>query len=130
MSEITADRLFAAYIKLRNRRQEILRAFEQEDNELKAQQELISDKMLEICKEVGADSFKTQYGTVSRTTKTRYWTNDWASMYEFIKEHDAPQLLEQRLHQGNLKTFLEENPEQLPPGLNADSRYAITVRKR
>jgi hypothetical protein len=51
-------------------------------------------------------------------------------MYDFIKEHDAPQLLEQRLHQGNLKTFLEENPEQLPPGLNADSRYAITVRKR
>lgn len=130
MTEITADKLVSAYIKLRNRRQEILRAFEEEDGDLKLQQDMISDRLLQICKDVGADSLKTQFGTVSRSVKTRYWTNDWGSMYAFIKEHDAPHLLEQRIHQGNLKTYLEEHPEELPMGLNADSRYSITVRKR
>lgn len=127
---VTADKLVSAYINLRNKRQQILREFEAEDNDLKAQQDMISDRLLEICKEVGADSIKTGYGTVSRSVKTRYWTNDWGSMYDFIKAHDLPQLLEQRIHQTNMKTFLEEHPAELPPGLNADSRYTISVRKR
>jgi hypothetical protein len=50
-------------------------------------------------------------------------------MYDFIKEHDAIQLLEQRLHQTNLKGFLEEHPDLLPAGLNSDSKYAVSVRK-
>jgi hypothetical protein len=28
-----------------------------------------------------------------------------------------------------MKQFLEENPGVVPPGLNSDSEYAITVRK-
>ena len=29
-----------------------------------------------------------------------------------------------------VETFLQENPDKLPPGLNVDSRYAITVRRK
>jgi hypothetical protein len=50
-------------------------------------------------------------------------------MYQFIKEQDAPFLLEQRIHNGNMRQFLEDNPDTLPMGLNADTKYAITVRK-
>jgi hypothetical protein len=50
-------------------------------------------------------------------------------MYSFIREHDALELMEQRLHQTNMKQFLTEHPELLPDGLNVDSRYAITVRR-
>lgn len=129
MSDITADKLVDVYIKLRNKRQQLLASFEAEDNELKTQQDMISERLLDMCKEVGADSLKTKYGTVSRTVKTRYWTNDWGSMFDFIKEHDALQLLEQRLHQTNVKNFLEEHPDLLPAGLNSDSKYAVSVRK-
>ena len=47
----------------------------------------------------------------------------------FIKEQDAPYLLEQRIHNGNMRQFLEDNPETLPIGLNADTKYVISVRK-
>jgi hypothetical protein len=50
-------------------------------------------------------------------------------MYRFIKEHDAPELLERRIAQGNFKEFLKDNPDKLPEGLNVDSRYSITVRR-
>jgi hypothetical protein len=50
-------------------------------------------------------------------------------MYSFIRTHDAPDLLERRIHQGNMKAFLDANPEVLPEGLNVDSRYSITVRR-
>ena len=129
MSDISADKLVAAYVRLRTRRQEVLKAFEAEDADLKMQQDMISERLLEICKEVGADSLKTPYGTVSRTTKTRYWTNDWGAMYDFIREHGVPDLLEQRISQSKMQAFLEEHPDLLPMGLNADSKYTITVYK-
>jgi hypothetical protein len=59
----------------------------------------------------------------------RYWTSDWETMYRFIKENDVPQLLEQRIHNGNMKQFLQENPEAFPAGLQCDRKYVIQVRK-
>ena len=51
-------------------------------------------------------------------------------MYKFIAEQEVPEFLEKRLNQGNVKQFLEENPESVPPGLNVDSEYIISVRKK
>ena len=129
MSKITADRLTDAYIKIRDKRSTILQEYERQDNELKEQLEIISNQLLDICRETGVESLRTSAGTVSRTVKSRYWTNDWGNMYEFIMQNNAPQLLEQRIHQTNMKTFLAENPEVLPAGLNQDSKYTITVRR-
>jgi len=129
MTEITADKLVSIYIKLRDKRAQALKAFEELDTELKTQQDMVSDKLQEMLKEIGADNIKTKHGTVSRTIKTRYWTSDWSSMFQFIKDNDAMYLMEQRIHQTNIKKFLEENPDQLPIGLNSDSRYAVSVRK-
>jgi len=129
MTEITADKLVSIYIKLRDKRAQALKEFEELDAELKTQQDMVSGKLQEMLKEIGADNIKTKHGTVTRTIKTRYWTSDWASMFQFIKDNDAMYLMEQRIHQTNIKKFLEENPDQLPIGLNSDSRYAVSVRK-
>lgn len=129
MSKITADKLTATYIKIRDKRAEILQEYEKQDSELQNQLDLIANELLNICKETGVESLRTTAGTVTRTVKSRYWTSDWESMYAFIKEHDIPQLLEQRIHQTNIKTFLKEYPELLPPGLNQDSKYSISVRR-
>jgi hypothetical protein len=29
-----------------------------------------------------------------------------------------------------MSVFLEENPDLLPPGLNIDSKYAVTIRRK
>ena len=127
--DISTDKLAEVYIKIRDKRAELKEQYEAEDEGLKAQQELIAEQMLEICRENNADSIKTPAGTIIRKVDTRYWTTDWDSMYQFIQEHDAYPLLEKRLHQTNLKQFLEENPELLPAGLQADSKYTVVVRR-
>jgi predicted GIY-YIG superfamily endonuclease len=124
-----ATKLVSAYIKMRDAKDALTREYEAKVNEVKEQMELVEQALLEICKETGQDGGRTAYGSFTRTVKTRYWTNDWGSMYNFIKEHDAIQLLEQRVHQGNMKQFLSENPGLLPEGLNTDSKYSITVRR-
>ena len=130
MSEvISSDKLAETYIKIRDKRAELKEKFEEQDNELKAQQDLLAEQMLALCHEQGADSIKTPAGTIIRKVDTRYWTTDWDSMYQFIEEHDAFPLLEKRLHQTNMRQFLEENPDLLPAGLQADSKYTVVVRR-
>lgn len=129
LHDVPADVLAETYIKIRDKRAELKEQFEEQDNKLKEQQDLLAAEMLEVCYETGADSIKTPAGTIIRKVDTRYWTTDWDSMYRFIEEHDAFPLLEKRLHQTNLKQFLEENPDLLPAGLQADSKYTVVVRR-
>ena len=129
LQDFPADKLVDIYIKIRDRRDELKRQFEEEYAKLEEQLSIISGEMLEVCKENNADSIKTPVGTIMRRVDTRFWTNDWDSFYEFVQENDAYGLFEKRIHQGNMKQFLEENPDLLPKGLMSDSKYKITVRR-
>jgi hypothetical protein len=124
-----AAKLVQVYLKMRDAKELMVREHKTKLSKLTEQMGIVEQELLEICKATGQDGGKTTYGSFSKTIKTRYWTNDWDSMYGFIKENDVPQILERRIHQGNFKEFMEENPDKLPVGLNVDSKYSITVRR-
>jgi hypothetical protein len=123
------DQLTSIYLKIRDTRAENKRKFENVDKDLEEQQKMLAEQMLDTCKEMNADSIRTPHGTIIRSVKSKYWTGDWDSMYNFIKEHDAFGLLEKRLHQTNMKDFLHENPDVMPMGLNVENEYTIVVRR-
>ncbi len=129
LSDYPADKLAGLYLKIRDKRDALTREYEEKHKELQEQLDIVADEMLELCKENGADSIKTPAGTIMRSVATRYWTNDWDSMYNFIKENDALGLFEKRIHQVNMKQFLEENPDSFPPNMLVDSKYKIIVRR-
>ena len=129
MDDVSTSKLSSIYLKIRDARSELKAKYEEDDKQLEAQMDVIEAKLLEICKATDADSIKTQAGTVMRRVATRYWTNDWDSMYEFVKENDAYGLFEKRISQTNMKQFLEENPDKFPKGMLLDSQYKITVRR-
>jgi len=126
MENVTADKLVKIYIKIRDKRAELTK----EADALEEQQNIIQAKLLEICKEQGLESLRTEFGTVTKRVAKRYWTSDWDSFYKFMKEHDAFQLLQQRITTTNMEQFLSENPDLHPPGLNVDANYAVTVRRK
>lgn len=126
---VSVDKLVTVYIKMRDKRAKLLKEYEEQDEALKEQMEMVETELLNTCKTIGVDSLKTQAGTVIRTVKTRYWTSDWASMHKFIMEHNMPELLEKRISQTTLKQLLDENPDMMPPGVNVDSKYAVTIRR-
>ena len=45
-------------------------------------------------------------------------------------DQNMPELFEKRLNQTVLKELIEEDPDFALPGLNSDSEYVITVRKK
>jgi len=126
MSDATVNKLVKVYIKIRDKRAELSK----EDSALEEQQNVIEAELLNICKETGADGLRTEFGTVTRSVKKRFWTSDWSSFYDFVKEHDAIELLEKRVAQANMALFLEENPDAVPPGLQVDSRYTAVIRRK
>jgi enamine deaminase RidA (YjgF/YER057c/UK114 family) len=124
-----ASQLVNVYIKIRDAKEIKKKQMEAEIKDLDDQLEAVEQELLEICKTTGQDGGKTQYGSFTRAVKTRYWTSDWDSMYKFIREHDAPDLLERRIAQGNFAQFIQENPDKMPAGVNIEAKYSITVRR-
>lgn len=122
----TADQLAKVYVKIRDKR----RALEKEAAELKEKETLLASEMLEICKTQGVQTMRTEYGTISRRTSKNYWTSDWDSFFKFVKEHDAFSLMFRRINSESMSQFLEENPDVLPPGLNADVTQTVVITKR
>lgn len=129
MDTIPTDKLVKAYIKCRDERAKLKSQFDAEDEKLLDKIAIIESKLLEFCKESGADGIKTPFGSVSRVVKERFFTNDWASFRSFVKTHDAFDLFEKRIHQGAMKEFLESNPDEMPEGLSVHREYAVVVRK-
>ena len=127
---VELETLTKVFLKIKNKRNELSIEFKEKDDELKIQQDTIKKALLDHCKKHNVESVRTSEGLFYRTVRTRYWTNDWEHMYEFIAEHSVPEFLEKRLNQGNVKQFLEENPEIVPQGLNVDSEFTISVRKK
>lgn len=127
--DVSLDRLTSVYIKIREARSELKKRFDADDAALKAQLEDISRELLAYCDKTGLESARTAHGTFYRTTKTRYWATDWAAVYKFMLENEIPELFEKRLSQGTMKQLMEEEQTTVP-GVNVDTEYVITVRKK
>lgn len=126
---IPLDRLAKIYRKIRAEITTLTQEYDGKIETLKAQQEEIKNAMKDMMKAMGVTSVRTAQGTVVLSVSTCYSTQDWDSFKKFVVEHDAVDLLEKRIAQGNMNQFLEENPGLVPPGLNSSSEYSISVRK-
>ena len=127
---ISVDKLVRAYIKMREKREELTRTYDTEYESISEKMRLVKNALLDQMRSANVESIRTTEGLVYRTMSKKYWTSDWDNFYNFIMEHNIPQVLEKRVHQTNLKEFLESNPDLLPPGLNVDSEYSVTVQCR
>lgn len=120
----------SAYLELRAERERLLRKYEEEDTAIKLQMTELETFLLDTCNKINANSINTPVGTVIRSIKDRAVCNDWDNFRKFVMEHDALELLERRIHQGNFRQFMEEHMDDgLPPGVNVMREFGITVRK-
>jgi hypothetical protein len=130
MSEsVDIEKLVMVYRKIRDAIAQRKEEFEAEIEALDKDLAEVSSAILDFCNAHNLDSVKTPMGTVSRRVQSRYWTNDWESMYNFVVENNVPFILEKRIHNGNMQQVLDENPDLMPVGLQLDRKFVIQVRK-
>ena len=119
------EKMMQASVNMRDKIEEL----EKQITDIKVQKDKVDLALNETCRTLNVTSLKTSVGTLSRTLKTRYWSNDWPSMYEFILENKLPEFFEKRLVQSAIKEYLEQNPDKQPPGLQATSEYTVRITK-
>ena len=130
MSEIKLDSLVETYLAIRNERDKLSREHDSKDKELSNDLAQIEQVLLNSCNEVGADSIRTGAGTVIKSTKENFVCGDWDNFKQYVMQHDAIELLQQRIHQTNFKEFLSgREDEGLPPGISSMREFKVTVRK-
>ena len=129
LAAIPMDKLAKVYRKMQAKIQQLTTEYDTAVADIKRQQDAVKNALKDQMLVMGVKSVRTDNGTVVLSTKTRYNTQDWDSFKEFVKEHDAVDLLEKRIAQTNMAQFLEENPGVVPPGLNSVTEYQISVRK-
>ena len=127
---MNTDQLVETFITLRNERDRMRNEWEAEDAKIKEEMTTLEQALLSICNEANATSIKTDKGTVIRKLNERFFCSDWDNFRDYVLEHQALELLERRIHQGNFKEFIaERESEGLPPGVNVMREYGVTVRK-
>ncbi len=126
---IPIDRLVKIHTKIKQQIEALTKEYDTKVEALKAQQDEVRFAIKDQMKALGLKSVNTSFGTVTLSTKTRYNTQDWDSFKKFILEHEVVDLLEKRIAQSNMATFLEENPGVVPPGLNSYTEFDIRVTK-
>ena len=130
MSTQNIDELVNIYLTIRNAREKIKSDYETADKAMKDDLSVIEQELLAVCNDTNTNGFKTSGGTVTRKLNERFYCNDWDNFRTFVLEHQAVELLERRIHQGNFKEFLAGHEgEGLPPGVNVMREYGIVVRK-
>lgn len=131
MSDVEANvpigKLARIYIKMR----EAISVKQQELDALKEEQKEVSLAMKDVLISEGCKSMKTDFGTVTMGKSTRYYTNDWPNYDKWIIDNnlEPSSMFEKRISQKNMAQFLEEHPGIVPPGLNSETEFTISVRK-
>jgi hypothetical protein len=128
--QVNTEQLVEAYIKIRDARADLKAKYEQEDQELQAEIDVLKQSLLAICAEVNVDSLKTGVGTASRKLNERFYCTDWDGFRSFEQQNPEYDFRERRVHQGNFREYLTEHQNDgLPPGINVLREYDIVVRR-
>lgn len=125
----SAEKLIAAFVMLRDKRAEIKRAFEVQDDAIKATQEKVERALSMHMEQAGTTQLSGAQGTAYREVQRKFSCADWSTFWPWIKENDRFDMMQKRVGEKAVAEYLEETGE-LPPAINVFQEYKITIRRK
>jgi len=92
MSEVKVNDMVTTYLAIRREREKLAKKYEQEDSVFKEQMDRLEEAMLNTCNDIGAETLRTESGTIVKTLKENYICGDWDNFKKFIMENEALEL--------------------------------------
>ena len=123
------NKVTKAYVALRDKRSEIKKAYDAEDDTYKQKLTQLEGVMLGHLIDTGTESVRTENGTFYRTEDLKPSGSDWALLYDWIRENDAFDALERRIKKDFVREYMESNSGQLPPGVSVHREFVVRVRR-
>lgn len=156
MAHSIAD-LAAVHQRIKEKRAALKAEYERADEDLKADQTKLRVALLQMLNATGGTSVSTPAGTVYRRTVVKAAAADWGAIWDFMKQNDAPDMVQKRLNVGYIESWLEthgkpDDPAHvanegtshevwwdgsawvqpwsgLPPGVNLHTEFDVSIRK-
>lgn len=122
------DDIVAAYVRLRDQKAE-LKA--QQAEALKPYDEALAKleaEALRILSDTGVESMKTSAGTVYQSVAMSVTVQDKSAFMDYIKEHQAFDLLDVRANKTAVQDFVTEN-QDTPPGVVIRREMKVGFRR-
>jgi hypothetical protein len=126
---IDLDRITKAHINIRDARRELKKQYEANDADLMKAQDKLESVMLDHLNKHGMQSVRTESGTFYAQEEMTPSGSDWNALYEWIKEHDAWEVLERRIKRTFVKEYAEAHNGGLPPGVSVFRERIVRVRR-
>jgi len=125
---VKVDQVVAAYITLRNQKDRIEAETKEKVRGIKEKMIKLEGWLMRKADEQGVSSFKTESGTAFVTSVDFAQVADWEEVLEFVKAHEAYDMLERRVSKRAVREYIESN-KAVPPGVNYGSKLEVNVRK-
>lgn len=126
--ELTVDAVIDTYIKLRAQKEVV-------EADVKDRLAGIKEKMLKLeawiqakSEETGVKSFKTDAGTAFMSTADFASVGDWDAVLDFIKTHDAYDMLNKAVNKKAVREYIDANGA-IPSGVNFGTKLSVSVRR-
>jgi len=126
---VDTKRLVSAYLKIRDAKNALVRAHEEEKAKLDSKLELVEQALLKFLNDHKMDSAKAGAATFYRQEEIIPAGSDWDRFYKWVVKHDAFEALERRIKKTFIKEYMEANDGAIPPGVTVHRSYAVRVRR-
>ena len=123
------DRVAAVYIKIRDKRGELKKAFEEEDKKLKEKLTRLEVTMLQFLDAHKLKSAPTTSGVFYKQEELTPTGADWEAFYAWVRENNAFDFLERRIKKTEIKAYMEEHDGAIPPGVSVFREFVVRVRR-
>ena len=123
------ERLLKAYVKMRDKRSQIKREFDETDGALRKKMGLVEAELLKMLNAAGSDSLKVNgVGQAYLGKKVTVKATDWDALWTYILENKQIDLLQKRVASRAVQEFVETEGE-LPPGVDMSTERVVNVRR-
>lgn len=133
-------KIVSTYVKMRDALSVKRKAFEAEEDAIKAQMKVLENALLDHLNKAGegVNSVSTDAGTFYRTEEIIPTCSDWDALYAWIAENNEFEALERRIKKTFVKDYMDSHKVThedgsvepiLPPGVSVLRRYEVRIRR-
>jgi hypothetical protein len=123
------DDLVNTYLQLKDRKAAMKKVYTERVAPIDKKMADIEAQILKHFQETGQISAKTAYGTPYISLRESFTVADRDTYFEFVRQHEAWDMLESRANKTAVQAWKEEHGE-LPPGLNYRAERTVNIRSK
>lgn len=124
---VSDEKLVQVYVKIRDAIKKINAENAERLSKITEQHELVANELLQRMNQRGNDGFKTEYGTVYKAETVRCSIASEETLFDWIKQHDAFDMMERRIKSTAVQAYIKEHGIT-PPGVSVFREFSARVR--